>query len=284
MNKTNKIAVILCSYNGEKYINEQINSILNQNNLDIDLFIYDDNSLDLTVEKIQKNKKIYIVKNSKNTGSHAINFLTSIKNFTHKYQYYCLADQDDIWDKNKLIAGITKIENNYDCYSSSVNLFKDKIIKKIDKSGIRSYDYYFESAGPGCTYIFSDFFFQKIRNWLNNNEYMDIKHHDWFIYCYARHYRYNWYIDNSAYIYYRLHQNNIEGPNYGINNKLKRLLRLMNGDFYEEAIKYSKLIGYQIKLTDLIKRPFDYRRKKIESIIVIFFYIVFLIKKYKKLK
>ena len=49
-----KIVVILASYNGEKFIKEQISSILSQTNVDIDLYIFDDCSKDNTINIIKE--------------------------------------------------------------------------------------------------------------------------------------------------------------------------------------------------------------------------------------
>ena len=54
-----KISILLATYNGEKYINEQIDSIINQSNQDWKLIIHDDNSTDNTVNIIRKYTKRY---------------------------------------------------------------------------------------------------------------------------------------------------------------------------------------------------------------------------------
>ena len=56
MTTRHNVAIILCSYNGERYIESQIRSILSQNYKQIDLFIFDDCSNDRTIEIISKYK------------------------------------------------------------------------------------------------------------------------------------------------------------------------------------------------------------------------------------
>ena len=65
--KLPKIAILMATYDGEKWIDEQINSIFEQSDVEIDLFISDDQSNDNTVNLIKKNKnvdKIFFLKNS----------------------------------------------------------------------------------------------------------------------------------------------------------------------------------------------------------------------------
>lgn len=49
----NKVNIILCTYNGEKYIEKQLDSILNQTYQNIDIYIHDDGSKDCTLEKVK---------------------------------------------------------------------------------------------------------------------------------------------------------------------------------------------------------------------------------------
>lgn len=93
----------MATYNGEKYIREQMDSILNQTIQDIELIICDDCSSDSTIDIIKeyskKDKRIRVYKNEKNLGF--------IKNFEKaislcKGEYIALSDQDDIWTPNHL--------------------------------------------------------------------------------------------------------------------------------------------------------------------------------------
>lgn len=282
------VGIILCAYNGEKYIKEQIESLISQKDIDVDIHIYDDSSTDNTYAILKEYhimySNIYVYRNINNSGSHAINFLNSIKNFKKKYKYYALSDQDDIWDSSKIIHAITMMRKNQaDCYSSSVDVYTDKLIKKIDKSGIKEFDYFFESAGPGCTYVFSNSYFCVLQEWLSKINYIDVKHHDWLIYTHARSNNYNWYIDCKSYIKYRFHTENLEGPNIGIRAGINRLIRLFNGDFIDEAIKYSYKNSYNISFINIIKNPTKYRRNFVHATILMCVIVFFVLKNYIKL-
>ena len=94
------ITVCLAAYNGEKYIEEQINSILCQLSLNDELLISDDGSTDKTIKIISdlNDPRIKLFKN---------NFKSVQKNFEFLLQnsigeIIFLSDQDDIWEKNKI--------------------------------------------------------------------------------------------------------------------------------------------------------------------------------------
>lgn len=112
------IAIIMGTYNGEKYIKEQIDSILSQDYAGWKLFIFDDGSKDNTekiVNEYVKNypDKIYFRKNKINFGA-AGNFFNGIKEVATKLapeaEYFCFADQDDVWVKDKLSRSLAKIK------------------------------------------------------------------------------------------------------------------------------------------------------------------------------
>ena len=95
-----RISICLASYNGEKYIKEQLLSILPQLSEKDEVIISDDNSSDSTLGIVRgfddKRIKIYI-----NEGSHGVvsNFENAIKHASGDYIF--LSDQDDIWLSNK---------------------------------------------------------------------------------------------------------------------------------------------------------------------------------------
>ena len=105
-----KVAVILAFYNGNKFIEAQVKSILNQNFKNIDIFIFDDNSsVDIKFKRLKLDKnaksKIKIFKRKKNVG-YAKNFLLGLKEVGKEYDFYAFSDQDDIWEKDKITRGI----------------------------------------------------------------------------------------------------------------------------------------------------------------------------------
>ena len=103
----------MASYNGQKYIKEQIDSICNQSIKNWCLFIRDDGSVDDTIQIIQKyckqDKRIHLLCNNTDNHGAYLNFWTLIDFAKNNYCFdYCFfADQDDIWPQNKLEIMLT---------------------------------------------------------------------------------------------------------------------------------------------------------------------------------
>jgi glycosyltransferase involved in cell wall biosynthesis len=130
------ISIAMCTYNGERFIKEQLDSILNQTYNNFELIITDDGSSDKTIiiikEYIKQDKRIKLYQNDKNLGF--------IKNFEKAISlcsgdYIALADQDDIWKVNKLEIFLKQIKDNLLIYSDAILI--DYKSKEIGKELIR---------------------------------------------------------------------------------------------------------------------------------------------------
>lgn len=102
-----RVAVLLSSYNGERYIEEQIKSIFNQESIAVTLYVRDDGSSDSTVIILKKLTAIY--PNMVLDLAHNIGFIRSffnlLSNAPEGFDFYAFADQDDVWLPSKLSAG-----------------------------------------------------------------------------------------------------------------------------------------------------------------------------------
>lgn len=112
-----KIAVLMSTYNGEKYLADQIDSLLAQEGVGISIYIRDDGSTDETAKIISdyefnnRNVKFINRENRVNVGFNQ-SFYTLIKyavDNVHDTELYAFCDQDDVWMKDKLASAITKI-------------------------------------------------------------------------------------------------------------------------------------------------------------------------------
>ncbi|PLY05629.1 MAG: hypothetical protein C0625_12415 [Arcobacter sp.] len=123
------ISVAMCTYNGGKYLVEQLESIVNQTYNNIEIIICDDGSKDNTIEIIKeycdKYDFIQLFENEINLGF-VKNFEKSIS--LCKGDYIALADQDDIWKKNKLEVFISEIKDNLLIYSDAIIMDGDSNI------------------------------------------------------------------------------------------------------------------------------------------------------------
>lgn len=256
MLKKNKIAVILASYNGGKYIKEQIDSILNQESVMVDIIVYDDCSQDNTFEILNtyKNPNLTVRKREVGTGSAANNFFDAIQSLSseliNSYDFIAFSDQDDIWLPNKLFAAAQMLENECSSlYFSNLLLWDEKTNKKlvIKKSyPQKKYDFLFEGGSAGCTYVFTTSFCLGLKGVLKKTNYYQWKYfsHDWFVYFYARTNGYKVSIDNNAYITYRIHANNVHGQL----NKLsfhaikERIKYIKSGWYFIHAKRFNEFI------------------------------------------
>jgi len=108
-----KLSVALCTYNGEKFIEQQINSILNQSISIDEIVICDDQSTDKTVEILKKlqseHKAIVVIENEINLRS-TKNFEKAISLCTGDFIF--LSDQDDVWNAQKVEKTLAIFKEN----------------------------------------------------------------------------------------------------------------------------------------------------------------------------
>lgn len=114
------ISVALCTYNGAKFIAQQLDSILAQSHKNLEIVIVDDSSTDNTYEILDNYSKKYpqikIYFNDKNLGFNT-NFQKAINLCTGNF--IAISDQDDIWLPNKLEILLANIADNYLVFSNS---------------------------------------------------------------------------------------------------------------------------------------------------------------------
>lgn len=185
--KSSRVAVIMSTYNGKKYLKEQLDSILRQTYPDIDIYIRDDGSQDNTIrilhEYTKKHKNIRIEKGD-NLGF-TRSFMRALE-AVDGYDYYAFCDQDDVWLEFKIERAVMKLDgvedqsrpviyfSNYDFYDAEMNLvshFKGYSSPPSFQNALM------ESRALGaCTVINS-----KARE-LMLKEKSDICGHDWWAY------------------------------------------------------------------------------------------------------
>lgn len=164
-----RIAILLSTYNGEKWIIEQINSILNQTGVDVTIFVRDDGSSDNTVEIIKKlqneNDNIILINDGDYLNWGVKGSFTKLLNYARKYKikydFYAFSDQDDVWLENKLIRAVNMIGNYNDeiLYFSSKTIVDSQLkeLGKVDSIKylnpiLHSLD---NSNAFGCTFVFN---------------------------------------------------------------------------------------------------------------------------------
>jgi rhamnosyltransferase len=271
-NTSLKIAIIMAAYNGMEWIAEQIESILKQRNVTIHLYISIDSSNDNTqkwCEKLAEQKNnITVLPTTKKFGGAAPNFfrlLTDI-DFT-PYHYIAYSDQDDIWYPDKLSRAVKKLkQTNSSAYSSNVTAFwKNGTEQLIDKAqSQQKWDFLFESAGPGCTFVMTQKLAQALQQFIlkHSNKMKKIWFHDWFTYAYARSHGYQWFIDKQPSLHYRQHESNQVGINKGYKAFRHRMQLVISG----AALKQASLL---VTLFQLEQNPFIKKWYKLNRVSII---------------
>ena len=266
-----KSLVLLAAYNGEQFIYQQLQTVLNQTNKPYKILINIDQSDDKTKSIIQdyaeKNPEIQILNLNKRFGSAAANFINLIINVDlTDIDYIALADQDDIWHENKLSRGLEILSSgDYHGYSSSITAFyssgKKVFIKKSNPQKL--IDYKFESGGPGCTYIFKSSIADLARRHLL--EYPIIEknfyYHDWLVYYACRNSGYKWYIDDLSYMDYRQHDKNDTGANVGFLSAAKRLKLFYSGWYFDQVYLLESTISKKFPLENYLGKRDGFRFK-----------------------
>ena len=162
-----KIDILLATYNGEKFVKEQIESILNQTYENFNLIISDDastdNTLNILEEYEKKDTRIKVFKKEKNKGL-IDNFEFLLKNVTS--DYFMFSDQDDIWKKDKIEKSINKLkEENSGLVYTDLEIVDEKLnviypsywkYKQIYKKIIKYNNFealYLNNFVTGCTIL-----------------------------------------------------------------------------------------------------------------------------------
>ena len=180
-----KVAVVMSTYNGEKYVKEQLNSILNQTYKNIEIVVRDDGSKDNTVEIIKEYQEKY--KNIKLVTGENLGFIKSFFELLKitEADYYSYADQDDVWIENKIelaVNSLNKLDNskpnmafgNSDYYDINMQ-FMSAGPKNKKVSFLRAL---FSCCGQGMTMTIN----KTTRDFIVNNPPKTCFFHDWWTY------------------------------------------------------------------------------------------------------
>lgn len=134
-----EIAICLAAYNGEKYLKQQIESIIVQSNQNWKLYIRDDGSCDGTCDIIKRfvkqyPEKIIWVKSGSSTRSFSKNFMSTLKYATSKseHQYFMFCDQDDVWFSDKIEESLRKLKKIQDGEDDPALVYTDGVLVDSD--------------------------------------------------------------------------------------------------------------------------------------------------------
>ena len=218
-----RVSVAMATYNGEKYIKEQINSILKNLKQDDELVISDDGSKDNTIRIIQEYQKedsrVKLFEGPKKGVKQ--NFANAIEKSNGEYIF--LADQDDVWNDNKVKEvlkvfeekGVTLVIHN--CEIVNENLEKtDKTFFEFRNSGKGIIKNIWKNTYIGCCIAFRASMKDKILPIPN-----DIEMHDQWIGIINEKYGKSYFLDECL-IKYRRHGDNVSKmKHYGLGKMIR---------------------------------------------------------------
>jgi rhamnosyltransferase len=250
-----RIAVLLAVYNGMKFLPIQLQSILAQEGIDVHIWVSIDPSTDISEtwlkEQAKQELRITILPTVLRYGRAALNFFRLLREVPfHDADYIALADQDDIWQPNKLLQAHTALSaTGADGYSSNVTAFwEDGRHKAVVKSQAqRQWDFLFEAPGPGCTFVMEAAMALDIQRFIQKAppSLYNVDFHDWFIYAYARSHGYHWHIDTCSHMLYRQHSNNQLGANTSWKSLWARATEVIQGRWMQQAKIIAQLIDWE---------------------------------------
>lgn len=209
------IDILLATYNGEKYIQTQINSLLTQTHKDWRLLIHDDGSTDKTIEIIKEfqklDRRIILIEDGIKCGGAGENFLHLLKNYAEA-EYIIFCDQDDIWLENKLEVMYERLKQEKEPCAVYTNGFLYKNEQVIPQNHIQFHrtnlqDSLFLNGGiHGCCIMFNKALLEALKQNFPDYVYM----HDHFLTIFAVTFGKMIYIDQSL-MWYRQHSDNVTG-------------------------------------------------------------------------
>lgn len=269
--------MLLASYNGARWIRQQIESILAQEQVDVQVVVKDDGSSDTTVatvDLLQATARVKLSRHSRHTGSAAQNFLALMReNPADDFQFVALADQDDAWNPNKLHRAVrTLARSGCAGYSSAtVAVWPDgrsTLLRQSDS--ITSGDFLFEGAGQGCTFVLTAAFYQQLRRFITDKHVLtqSLHYHDWAIYALARAWDQRWSFDAEPAMSYRQHDSNDTGARSSIRGASKRLRLIREGWYRSQLAVIAELCAAAAPLNAtvaawhvILKLPGGWRRR-----------------------
>lgn len=210
-----KVQILLSTYNGEKYIKDQIESLQKQKGIELSILVRDDGSTDSTTKMLSEWQDEGILKwyQGKNLGP-AKSFMNLVCN-SSEADYYAFCDQDDVWEEDKVLRAIEKLEKNSSSkpsmYFSKAQLVNENLVPvKNNKYPKRAYTFgeaLIKNNCTGCTMVFNRMLLEIIKKYQPSFLTM----HDYWIYLVCLSIGGTVIYDEKSYIKYRQHNNNVVG-------------------------------------------------------------------------
>ena len=233
-----KVLVMMTTYNGENYLDEQLSSLFSQKKVKVKVLVRDDGSSDQTIKILNdwQNKEDLNWYTGQHLNTKYGFFDLLEKAIDYNYEFFAFCDQDDVWDDDKLISAVKELscvknglEGLYYCGQRLVdeNLNLLSIHELNEKRTI--YARFLLNDAAGCTQVFNKPLLKRIIAYKPS--YM-LMHDAWIVkVCLAVGGKII--VDTKPHISYRQHTNNVVGLQNNFKSKLKRAQQYI----YEQDIE-----------------------------------------------
>lgn len=244
-----RVAILLATHNGERYLDEQLDTILDQSGVDVTVFVSDDASTDATPALLERrsaaDERLVLLPPTRQGSAHG-NFRRLLVDVDPAgFDAIGLADQDDRWVPGRLERQLELLRRGFDAVSSDVVTFDDRgrrsVLRKSQPQ-VR-FDYLLESAGPGSTFLLAPGAAALVHRVMRDDpRTAEAGAHDWLVYAIVRGAGLRWRIDAEPTVEYRQHDANVLGANRGTTAALERGSRIVNGWLRAHALRVAEIV------------------------------------------
>ena len=256
------VTVLLATYNSERFLHEQIDSILAQKEVEVNLIARDDGSKDSTfsiLKEYESQGKLRWYSDGQNLKP-ARGFMKMLQDSPDDSEYFAFSDHDDVWLNDKLSAAVSALEQ-YDSSKPALYFCQTKLVdadlKPFDNQIIIQP---FCTLGEalinqfigGCTMVFN----KTLRDIIVKYSPAYLPMHDVWIYLVALSLNSAIVFDPTPHILYRQHGNNEIGQGYGLWDSLKRHYKriVKDKEHMRQRMAQELLNGYGDMIDDKNKR------------------------------
>ena len=241
----------MSTYNGEQYLREQLDSVLNQKGVVVSVVVRDDGSKDNTLNILQQYSEKYsniTVLSEQNCGVEmSFHRLCQYANDNIKSDFYAFCDQDDVWQDDKLFVAIKSLEqfdkSQPNLYFSNLQMVDSNLtaIRKLFTPAevvISKHMALIQVFTYGCTCVFN---YQALDDYCRAEFSKELKHDNWiYILCmFLGHVVY----DEDSHILYRQHGTNLSGEKVsGVKLTIKRIKQALKGHWGHVFELYSSML------------------------------------------
>lgn len=282
--KRARVLVVMSTYNGERYLEDQIDSILNQKGVDLDLYIRDDGSTDGTgkIVNVYANKYSRVKCELSTNIGFAKSFFSALKSVEEEYDYYAFADQDDVWDCDKLSEAVLKLENS----EATLKMYASGL-KIVDENLKFQYNHNFGSIRikygsalsrqrlAGCTMVFNKALKDMVCKFELGENKEGYFSHDTLVYYVCLLCGGTVVFNPNGKIWYRRHADTVTENGKGILKKINSVFDVFSS---RKSLRYSQTIrlyeAYKDNISqdnlEIVRKIIDYKRT-IKNTISLFF-------------